>query len=392
MIGAFRLRSLMRDPAWRTLCLAAVALALPGCSEQNTYVPPPPPKVDVALPVKQTVIPYLNATGNTVAVNQTTLVARVAGFIQEIDYKDGDTVKAGTTLFVIEPEPYQLALEQAQAAQASAEAAAKQSQADYDRTQALVKKGVATQQDLDKAAAQREADAARQQQAVADVKQAQLNLSYTQVKAPFDGIASARQISMGQLVAAGATTLASVVQFDPIYVNFNVSEKDVIRIRAAMAKRGMTTEDLKKVPVEVGLQSEKDFPHRGTLDYAAPGLTQSTGTLAVRAVLPNTDRQLLPGYFVRVRVPLAEEPDALLVPDRAIGSDQSGRYVLVAGNDDLVEQRTVEIGQLVGELRVMASGIKADDRIIISGMLSAVPGQKVEPQVKTLSTAADGAQ
>ena len=171
---------------------------------------------------------------------------------------------------------------------------------------------------------------------------------------------------------------------DPIYVNFNVSEQDVQRIRAEMAKRGLTMQDLKKIPVDVGLQTETGYPHKGTLDYAAPEVSSSTGTLLVRAVLENKDNALLPGYFVRLRIPLGEQPDMLLVPDRAISSDQSGRYVLVAGKDDIIEQRGVEIGQLVGELRVITSGLTAEDRVVISGLLTAVPGQKIEPTVKTL--------
>lgn len=378
------MKTAMAPIAW---CLA-MAVPLAACNEQNAYVPPPPPKVDVALPAKQNVTPYLEATGAAAAVNDTALIARVQGFIQDIDYQDGDTVKAGDVLFVIEPEPYQLALEQAQSSLASADAAAKTSQADYERQSKLVAKGVATQQDLDKAAAQREADAAKQKQATADVKQAELNLGYTQVKAPFDGIVTARQVSKGQLAAAGTTTLASIVQLDPIYVTFNISEKDVQRFKAGMEARGLTAQDLKKVVAEVGLQTETGYPHVGRLDYAAPGTTAATGTLAVRAVLPNARRELLPGYFVRVRVPLPEEPDMLLVPDRAIGSDQGGRYVLVAGKDDVVEQRTVEIGQLVGELRVITAGIKPDDRIVVSGLLSAIPGQKVEPQLRDVGAVA----
>jgi RND family efflux transporter MFP subunit len=212
---------------WRLGRPIVLAGILAACGEQNTYVPPPPPKVDVALPVKQTVTPYLHATGNTAAVNTTTLVARVSGFIQEIDYKDGDQVKEGTKLFVIEPEPYELALEQAQAAQSSADAAALQSATDYGRAAELLKKGVATQQDVDKASAQKAADEAKQKQTEVDVKQAQLNLDYTEVKAPFDGIVTARDVSMGQLVSAGTSTLATVVQLEPIHVTFNISEQDV---------------------------------------------------------------------------------------------------------------------------------------------------------------------
>jgi RND family efflux transporter MFP subunit len=375
----------------RAGCCVAVGMALAACSEQNTYVPPPPPKVDVALPVKQTVTPYLEATGNTAAVNMTTLVARVAGFIQEIDYKDGDEVKAGTKLFLIEPEPYELALEQAQAGKTSADAAVKQSAAELKRQQELLTTKVVSQSTVDQAQAQADVDVAAQKQAEVAVKQAQLNLDYTEVKAPFDGIVTARQVSMGQLVAAGSTTLATVVQFDPIYVNFNVSEADVQVIRADMAKRGVTVAELKQTPVEIGLQTEEGYPHKGRLDYVSPNLDPSTGTLTARAVLDNAARPLLPGYFVRVRVPLQPRPDMLLVPDRSIGADQSGRYVLIAGKDDMVEQRTVEIGQLVGELRVVTRGIAAEDRVIVSGLLAAVPGQKVAPELKTLTASAESA-
>src|SRR5262245_15768823 len=194
--------------AWRVGGFVALGAALSACNQQNAYVPPPPPKVEVAVPVKQTVTPYLYATGSTATVNSTTLIARVAGFLQEIDYKDGDAVKAGQQLFLIEPQPYELALEQAQAGKASADALVKQSQLNLQREQDLVAKKVDPQSALDAAVATNDANLAAQKQAEVNVKTAELNLSYTQVKAPFDGIVTARQVSMGQLVAAGTTTLA----------------------------------------------------------------------------------------------------------------------------------------------------------------------------------------
>jgi RND family efflux transporter MFP subunit len=357
-----------------------LTLTFSACGEKNAFVPPPPPKVEVATPAKQTVTRYLEATGNTAAVNSTTLVARVQGFIQAIKYNDGDAVKAGTVLFVIEQRPYQLTLEQAQAGQSSAVADTKKAEADYKRQVDLAAKAIASQSTLDQATAAKDAAVAKQKQSEVDIEQAQLNLSYTEVKAPFDGIVTAREVSLGQLVGAGSpTTLATIVQIEPIYVNFAISETDVQDIRASMRARGLTSDDLKKIPVEVGLQSEKGYPHKGTLDYAAPNITAATGTLMVRGVLPNKDRALLPGYFVRVRVPRAEQPNTLLVPDRIIGSDQSGRYVLIANKNNEIEQRKVELGQQVGDLRAIKNGLKPDDRVVISDLMMVVPGQKIEP-------------
>ncbi|MCO5065707.1 MAG: efflux RND transporter periplasmic adaptor subunit [Rhizobiaceae bacterium] len=365
--------------------LFTVVAALSACSNENSYVPPPPPKVVVAVPARQTVTPFLETTGNTAAVNSATLLARVPGFIQEINYKDGEALKSGQRTFLIEPEPYQLALQQAQAGLASAQAASEVSAAELKRQQDLLKQKVVAQSSADQASAQADSDAAKVQQSEVDVKQAELNLSYTQVNAPFDGTVTARQVSLGQYVGSGSPTeLATIVQLDPIHVNFTVSEQDVLRIRAAMRKQGMTEQDLRKVPVEIGLQTEDGFPHTGTLDYVAPAVTVSTGTLPVRAVFENGDKALLPGYFVRVRIPVGELPDSLLVPDRAIGTDQGGRYVLVANKDDVVEQRPVEIGQLVGKLRVINSGISAEDRILTDGLMKAVPGQKIEPDLQPL--------
>ncbi len=373
-------------------CALVGVLTLAACGEKNAFVPPPPPKIEVAQPLKKTVTRYLEATGNTAAVNTTTLVARVQGFIQAIKYNDGDLVKAGDVLFVIEQKPYQLSLEQAEAGQASAQADTKKAEADYARQVDLAAKNIASQATLDQATASKDAAIAKQTQSEVDIEQAKLNLSYTEVKAPFDGIVTAREVSLGQLVGAGGpTTLATIVELNPIYVNFAISETDVQDIRSTMRAQGLTREDMKKIPIEVGLQSEQGYPHKGTLDYAAPTITAATGTLLVRGVLPNENRSLLPGYFVRVRVPRAEQPNMLLVPDRVVGSDQSGRYVLVANKDNDLEQRKVVLGQQVGDLRVIDKGLQPDDRVVISGLMSVIPGQKIDPVAKTIAPPAETA-
>jgi RND family efflux transporter MFP subunit len=361
----------------------AAPILLAACGEQNRYVAPPPPKVTVAHPVQQSVTRYLEATGNTAPFNFVDLVARVQGFLQEIHYKDGDTVKRGTVLFTIEPEPYQLKLDQAKAAEAGSQATLKQAEAEYKRQADLASRDFATKATLDQVLATRDSAQANLLQAKANTRLAEINLEYTRVSAPFDGIVTNHLVSVGELVGTSPTQLATMVQLDPIYVTFNISEQDVLRVRAEMARRGLTPADLKKVPIEVGLQSESGYPHRGLLDYAAPTVNSATGTLLVRGLLQNADRALLPGYFVRVRVPMQQQENALLVPDTALGSDQGGRYVLVVNKDDVVEQRKVEVGQSFGPLRVIDGGLQADDRVVVAGIIRAIPGEKVDPQLQT---------
>lgn len=370
--------------------VVASTLLLASCGQDNRYVAPPPPRVTVALPSRQPVTRYLEATGNAAAVNSADLVARVSGFVQEINYQDGALVKKGTLLFTIEPEPYKVKLDQAKAAEEGARSALKQAQAAFERQAELVGRQAATQANYDQALATRDGSQSTLTQAEANTRLAALNVDYAHVSAPFDGIVTARQVSAGQFVGTSPTLLATIIQLDPIYVNFNISEQDVLRVRAEMARRGLTPDDLKKVPVEVGLQSETGYPHRGTLDYASPSVNPSTGTLAVRAVLQNPDRVLLPGYFLRVRVTVAEPQNALLVPDSAIGSDQGGRYVLVVDDDNVVAQRKVEIGPRVDEKRVIESGLNPQDRVVVAGVLRAVPGQKVDPRMQPSDASASG--
>jgi RND family efflux transporter MFP subunit len=368
----------------RFALVLGVAAGAAACGQSNQYAAPPPPKVTVAPPVAEDVTRYFDATGNTAAINSVDLVARVQGFVQAISYKDGDYVKKGTSLFTIEPEPYKLKVDSAKAAVVSAQATLTQAQAEYDRQAALVAKQVSTQANYDKALAQRDSAQADLQSQQANERQAEINLSYTDVTAPFDGVVTARQVSIGQLVGASTspTVLATIVQMDPIWVNFTASERDVLQVRATLAARGETTTALIGLPVEVGLQNESGFPHRGKLDYVAPNVDPSTGTLAARATLDNGDRSLLPGYFVRVRIPSKPQP-ALLVPDVALGTDQGGRYVLVVNKENVVEQRKVEPGQLVGELRVIEKGLTKDDRVVIGGIMRAIPGEKVDVEQRT---------
>jgi RND family efflux transporter MFP subunit len=374
----------MLGDGMKALVVAAAAVGLAACGQENQYVAPPPPKVTVAVPVQAPYTRYLETTGNTAAINSADLVARVPGFVASVNYRDGDDVKKGTLLFTIEPESYKLKLDQSKAAQASAEASLKQAKPAFDRQADLLKSGSTTQAQYDTAMAAMVAAQSGVDQAKVNTQLAQINYDYTQVTAPFDGIVTARQVSVGQYVGGTATptVLASIIQHDPIYVNFSISEQDVLRIRAEMQRRGLTPEDLRKVPIDVGLQSETGYPHVGTLDYAAPSVSQSTGTLAVRGIFSNHNKALLPGYFVRVRVPIGRVDKAIFVPDVAVGSDQSGRYVLVVNKDNVVEQRPVQVGATVDGKRVVESGLGPDDRVIVAGLLRAVPGQKVDPQTE----------
>jgi RND family efflux transporter MFP subunit len=356
-----------------------VTLLAAGCKKSNQYVPPPPPKVSIAKPLSEKITRYLEATGNTAPVNSVDLVARVQGFVQGISYTDGAMVKPGDILFTIEPLPYQAKLQQARAAEAAAQATLVDAQANFARNESLQRNSVASVQNLDDARATRDTAQANVTQAQANTQIAAINYSYTRVLAPFAGRVSAHLVSVGDLVGTSPTKLATIVQMQPMYVTFNVSEQEVLRIRANVMKSGKRPEAIQSIPVEIGLQGETGYPHRGHMDYVAPTVDPSTGTLAARGVLDNADGVLLPGYFARVRVPLETGVDALLVPNAALGADQGGRYVLVAGDDNVVEQKHVTTGPMQGAFRVIETGLTADDKVIVDGLQRAAPGEKVDP-------------
>jgi RND family efflux transporter MFP subunit len=356
-----------------------LAVLLTGCKKGNQFVPPPPPKVSVAKPVAEKITRYLTATGNTAAVNSVDLVARVEGFLQGISFTDGAAVKAGDTLFTIEPLPYQAKLQQAQAAEDSARAQLVNAEFVFNQQQSLQRNSVASVTSLEAARATRDTDKANLTQAQATTQLAAITYSYTRVLAPFDGRMSAHLVSVGSLVGTTPTILATIVQIHPIYATFTVSEQDVQHIRERAIKEGLTAADIDKFPIEIGLQGETGYPHAGHLDYVAPTVDPSTGTLVVRGILDNANGLLLPGYFVRVRVPMETGVEAMLVPNVALSADQGGVYVLVVGKDNVVVQRHVTTGPLEGQLRVIETGLTADDLVVVNGLQRAVPGQQVEP-------------
>ena len=368
------------------IAVPLLAFALSGCKPENKFVAPPPAEISVAHPLKYDFVPYLEQTGNTQAFNTVDLVARVEGFVTAINYKDGEYVKKGTVLFEIDPTVYIAKVKQAEAELAAAKAQLVVTEADFQRQATLLKQNVSAQITYDQAKAKRDSAAANIDNQTANLAVAQENLSYTKVTAAFDGIVTKHLVSVGELVGAGtATKLATVVQLDPIYASFNMSEQDVLNVRAGLSDHRPTREELVTVPLDLGLMNEQGFPHGGHLDYVAPELDSSTGTILIRGLFPNPNRDLLPGFFVRVRVPMGDmRKGALIVPNRAISEDQGGRYVLVVNKDNVVEQRRVTLGQLlVNNLRVIEKGLAPDDKVVVTTNGQAIAGNKVVPKLVT---------
>ena len=367
----------------------ASILLLCACEQQNKYQPPPPAEVTVAKPEQRKVTLYMELTGSTTPLNRVDLVARVQGFLDKVAYKDGAAVKKGDLLFQIDPEDYKISLQIAEATQQQQEALLIQADADLKRKQDLVKTSAVSVAQVDDSRAKRDSTVAALDQAKGQVEQAKRNLAYTTITAPFDGAMSARLVDPGAMVGAGSPTkLATIVQLDPLYVKFNIDEQQVLTVRERMREMGVTLKDLGPIPVDIGLQTETGYPHTGTLDYVAPEIDTSTGTLAGRAIIDNKDALLEPGLFVRVRIPKQLNVNSLLVPDVALGNNQQGRYLLVVDAKNVVEQRQVEVGELVdGALRIIKSGLKPDERVIVGGAMRALPGNTVV--AVTASAAAD---
>lgn len=405
-----------------------LAVAVIGCGAKNSFVEPPPPEVTVATPVSRTVTEYLEFSGMTQPVETVEIRARVKGFLKERHFQEGAEVKQGQLLLVIDEETFQIQLDAAKTRHKEAEAALQQAtvsrarevakaqvslseaqlqlaRQEEQRILGLYQRKISTEAEMDQAAATRKAKEAELASAKANfdqavatydtsiltcqaqvesagiaVRNAQLDLSYCRMAAPIDGRISRVNFDIGNLVGDGeSSVLATIVRMDPIYAYATVSESDVMRTPALTQFGASQGKAASPVSVELGLASQEGFPSQGQIDYSDPSLDSGTGTLRVRGVFRNSDRLLLPGMFVRMRVPVAERIDALLVPERALGTDQSGQYLLVVGANNKVEYRPVRTGVAVDNLRVVEGQITTSDRIIVEGLLRARPGAEVTP-------------
>ena len=360
------------------LILAMLFLSA-ACGEKNTFVPPPPPKVTVSQPVKQPVTDYLQFTGNTQAINTVQLKARVEGYLEKVFFKDGDRVKKGQLLFLIQQNTYEAKLKQAEADILSQKAKLFHAQTEYARFTKLVTQKAAAQTDVDNWLYQRDAAQAALISSEAQRDLARLNLGYTKVTSPFDGRIGRRLKDPGNLVGAGeATLLADVDQIDPLYVYFTMNERDLLDVTKD-TKESVDAVIRKDIPLYLGLANEEGYPHQGSLDFASISLNATTGTLTLRGIFPNPQGMMLPGLFAKLRVPVTLDKSALLVPTVAIGYDQLGPYLLVVDDKNVVQRRAVKLGTEVKDLTVITEGLQEPEWVITNGLLMAIPGKQVTP-------------
>jgi RND family efflux transporter MFP subunit len=371
----------------RVAMVLVLAILVASCGErqQKQAGAPPPPSVTVATPVKRSVSDFDEYVGRFVAVDSVEVRARVSGYLDSVDFKDGQMVKKGDLLFTIDKRPFQYTLDQARANLATAKSNLAYTKSDLERGQSLVTQKTITEQVFEqRAQAFRNAQAAVNGMEAA-LQQAELDLEFTELRAPIDGRIGARVVSPGNLVVGGnvpsPTLLATIVSTDPIYFEFTFDEASYLRYErlskggSDVASRGAG------VSVALKLIDEDGFSHAGRMDFVNNVINTSTGTILARAVFQNSSGVFTPGMFGRVRVPASPPYQALLVPDAAIGSEQTQKYLLVVGADDKVLQKVVRLGQLTPDgLRVIRTGIAPADRVVVEGLMRARAGQKVKPQ------------
>ena len=349
------------------LAVIPFAAAAPGCGRKAPAAAAVLPEVTVEAPRPDQVTEYLQLTGTVAASKTVNLVARVPGYLESVNFKDGAVVPKDELLFVIEQPPYEAQVELNKAALTRA-------QLELDRQQAMMKENATAETTVENWVSQRD-------QAKAQLELAQINLQYTEVRAPFEGRLGARQVDPGNLVgSSGPTVLATIEQLHPIYVNFNLNERDALHLRQEMRRLKIELgSNIGKAPVEVGLQNEQGYPHVGVLDFADNALSTSTGTIALRGLFQNEDTTLFPGLFARVRIPLGDPRPMLVIPPAAIGNDQQGDFVYVVNPSNVVERRAIVTGPLTESGLAVRNGLGPGDRVIVNGLLNARVGEKVAP-------------
>jgi multidrug efflux system membrane fusion protein len=370
--------------------IAALAGVLAGCdNKQTSNASSPPPSVTVSQPIHKSITEWNEYTGRFEALATVDVRARVSGFIDSIHFNDGQIVKQGDLLFVIDQRPYQLAVEQGKADVERAQSKLEIATSDVERATPLVRNQTLTEREFDtRRSVQRDA-AGGVGAAQAALKQAELNLEWTEVRAPIGGRISDKRVDAGNLIsggAAGTTLLTSIVTLDPIHFIFDGSEADFIRyLRLAKAGTRPSSRDVQN-PVAVRLADEADYKHMGRMDFVDNVVNAKTGTIRGRAIFDNKDGLLTPGFFGRLRL-FGGTIDALLIPDGAIASDQASKIVFTVADDGTVGTKKIELGTIVDGLRVVRSGLAATDRIVIEGLARAHPGQKVTAENGTIKAA-----
>jgi RND family efflux transporter MFP subunit len=377
-------------------------LLLIACGQGNQYQEPPAPAVTVAEPLLREITDFLEFTGTLAASEQAEVVARVSGVLQSMHFEPGSPVNAGELLFTIEPEEYQADLQAANAELAAAESQYDRATIEYNRAQQLFRQQAGAEAEVVKWRVEREIASADILRARARIQRAELNLGHTQVTAPLSGRIGRNRVDMGNLVGDGqASVLTEVTRFDPIYVYFNLNERDLLRVmqgyRENAREQSLAPEQYAdasiEMPLYLGLANEDGYPHEGHYDYADSSVDPETGTLQLRGVFANTHRPplLMPGLFARLRMPLGTRPNMALISERAIGTDQQGTYVMIVNAENTVERRDVKTGQRIDGLIVIEDGLQADDRVVVKGVQRARPGRKVAPgqvEMASLSTSA----
>jgi len=372
-------------PAFARLLLLCPLLALAGCGEApKQSAAPPPPVVTVAKPAQRTIVDQDEYVGRFVAVDMVEVRARVSGYLEKVHFRDGQTIKQGDLLFSIDKRPFQNAFAQAKANLALAKSNVTFTEADYARAQQLLRDRTISEQVFDqRAQANRNAQASVTANE-ALVKQAELDLEFTELRAPISGRIGDRRVTEGNLVTGGTagntTLLATVVSMDPIRLEFSLDESAYLRYeRLSSGGKDITSREA-SVMVGLKLIDERDFAHRGYMDFVDNVIDRGSGTIRARAQFSNSDSVFTPGMFARVRVPGSPAYAALLVPDGAILSEQARKYVLVVDGESVARQRYVTLGELVEGQRVIKEGLAPDDRLIVNGLMRARPGVKVNAQ------------